>query len=143
MGAYIEELVKCIDFTYITDAITEKEALDLLKEKEIGKEERINYLLKNGYPAYTTSAGWLGYSDEKIRRLCREAKKEGFSHIKMKVGSDLKDDIRRSRIIREEIGFDLKLMMDANQKWDVNEAIENMKHLAKFKLGGSKSNISR
>ena len=128
-----EQLVKCVDFTYITDAITEKEALDILKEKEIGKKERINYLLKNGYPAYTTSAGWLGYSDEKIRRLCREAKKEGFSHIKMKVGSDLQDDIRRSRIIREEIGFDLKLMMDANQKWDVNEAVENMKHLAKFK----------
>jgi L-fuconate dehydratase len=93
-----EQLVKCVDFTYITDAITEKEALDILKEKEIGKKERINYLLKNGYPAYTTSAGWLGYSDEKIRRLCREAKKEGFSHIKMKVGSDLQDDIRRSRI---------------------------------------------
>jgi L-fuconate dehydratase len=128
-----EQLVKCVDFTYITDAITEEEALALLKEKEIGKKERINYLLENGYPAYTTSAGWLGYSDEKMRRLCREAKKEGFKHIKMKVGSNLQDDIRRSRIIREEIGFDLKLMMDANQKWDVNEAIENMKHLAEFK----------
>ena len=128
-----EELVKCIDFTYITDAISESEALSLLKEKEKGKKDRLTHLFKNGYPAYTTSAGWLGYSDEKIRRLCREAKEDGFTHIKMKVGADLEDDLRRSKVIREEIGYDIKLMMDANQKWDVNEAIENMKHLAKFK----------
>lgn len=127
-----EQLVECIDFTYITDVINKKEALQLLKEKEQGKEERISYLKENGYPAYTTSAGWLGYSDEKIRRLCREAKAEGFTHIKMKVGSDLQDDLRRSRVIREEIGYDIKLMMDANQKWDVDEAIENMEHLAEF-----------
>ena len=127
-----EELIKCIDFTYITDAITPEEALQILKEKEKGKEARRTQLIENGYPAYTTSAGWLGYSDEKIRRLCREAKAEGFTHIKMKVGSDLEDNIRRSKIIREEIGYDIKLMMDANQKWDVDEAIENMKHLAQF-----------
>ena len=128
-----EELVECIDFTYITDALNKQEALQILKEKEKGKEARITHLKKNGYPAYTTSAGWLGYSDEKIRRLCREAKADGFTHIKMKVGSDLQDDIRRSKIIREEIGYNIKLMMDANQKWDVDEAIENMKQLSKFR----------
>ncbi len=127
-----EELVRCIDFTYITDAINKEEALQILKEKEKGKEARRTHLMENGYPAYTTSAGWLGYSDEKIRRLCREAKTEGFTHIKMKVGSDIQDDIRRSKIIREEIGYNIKLMMDANQKWDIEEAIENIKQLSKF-----------
>ena len=127
-----EELVRCIDFTYITDAITPEEALSMLKEVEPGKGDRIEELLQNGYPAYTTSAGWLGYSDEKVRRLSREAKEEGYRHLKMKVGSDLKDDIRRAGIIRNEIGTDMKLMMDANQKWDVNEAIFNMQSLKKF-----------
>jgi L-fuconate dehydratase len=127
-----EELVKCIDFTYITDALTPEEALSMLKELEPGKDDRIEKLLQHGYPAYTTSAGWLGYSDEKIRRLSREAKEEGFRHLKMKVGSDLQDDIRRAGIIRSEIGTDMKLMMDANQKWGVNEAISNMQSLKKF-----------
>ena len=127
-----EEFVKCIDFTYITDAITSAEALVLLKKNEATKQQRINDLLKVGYPAYTTSAGWLGYSDEKMRKLCREVKAEGFKHMKIKVGSDLQDDMRRAEIIREEIGDDLQLMMDANQKWDVDEAIENMNHLKKF-----------
>ncbi|MFT4566813.1 MAG: L-fuconate dehydratase [Saprospiraceae bacterium] len=127
-----EELVSCIDFTYITDAITKEEALLLLKEKEATKQERIDLLMDRGYPAYTTSAGWLGYSDEKMRRLCREAKAEGFTHLKMKVGSNLEDDMRRAGIIREEIGDDLYLMMDANQKWDVDEAIANMAALAKY-----------
>jgi L-fuconate dehydratase len=127
-----EELVKCIDFTYITDAITPEEALTLLKKNEATKQQRIDDLLKNGYPAYTTSAGWLGYSDDKMRKLCREAKADGFKHMKIKVGSDLQDDMRRAAIIREEIGDDLQLMMDANQKWDVDEAIENMAELAKF-----------
>ncbi|GAA3585397.1 L-fuconate dehydratase [Snuella lapsa] len=127
-----EEFVSCIDFTYITDAITPNEALELLKKQETTKHERIANLLENGYPAYTTSAGWLGYSDEKMRRLCREAKAEGFKHMKIKVGSDLQDDMRRAAIIREEIGDDLQLMMDANQKWDVDEAIENMASLKKF-----------
>ena len=126
------EFVKCIDFTYIKDAITPSEALNLLKKNETTKHERINNLLENGYPAYTTSAGWLGYSDDKMRRLCQEAKAEGFKHIKIKVGSNLQDDIRRAQIVREEIGDDLRLMMDANQKWDVDEAIENMASLKKF-----------
>jgi len=128
-----EELVRCIDFTYITDVITPQQAIAFLKSKETGKQQRIDYLLSQGYPAYTTSAGWLGYSDEKMRRLCREAKAEGFKHMKIKVGSNLQDDIRRAAIIREEIGDDLKLMMDANQKWDVDQAIENMESLKKFK----------
>ena len=127
-----EELVACVDFTYITDAITPAEALAMLKKNESGKRERIVQLKEKGYPAYTTSAGWLGYSDEKMRRLCQEAKAEGFTHLKMKVGSNLKDDMRRAAIIREEIGDDLYLMMDANQKWDVGEAIENMAELAKY-----------
>lgn len=125
-------LASCIDFTYITDAITPDEAIALLSKLEATKQERIASLMKTGYPGYTTSAGWLGYSDEKIRRLCREAKAEGWKHIKMKVGSNLDDDIRRATIIREEIGNDLFLMMDANQKWDVPTAIKNMKVLAQF-----------
>jgi len=127
-----EQLVSCIDFTYITDAITPQEALHMLKAKGESKKERIAYLVKNGYPAYTTSAGWLGYSDAKMRKLCKEAKEAGFKHMKIKVGSDLADDVRRASIIRDEIGPDLKLMMDANQKWDVDEAITNMKELAQF-----------
>ena len=121
-----EQLISCIDFTYITDAITKEEALEILKKNNNTKEERVNYLLKNGYPAYTTSAGWLGYSDEKIRHLCKEAKRDGWKMLKMKVGSDLTDDVRRASIIREEIGNDLKLMVD------VNEAIKNIKALAQF-----------
>ena len=127
-----EELVRCVDFTYITDAVTPEEALAMLKDKESTKQERITKLKQDGYPAYTTSAGWLGYSDDKMRRLCREAKAAGFDHMKIKVGSDLQDDMRRAAIIREEIGDNLRLMMDANQKWDVDEAIENMAELKKF-----------
>lgn len=127
-----EELVACIDFTYIEDVITPDEAIALLSKLAGTKQERINYLIKNGYPAYTTSAGWLGYSEEKLRRLCREAKADGWSHLKMKVGNDINQDVRRAEIIREEIGDDIKLMMDANQKWEVNEAIENMAKLARF-----------
>ncbi|WP_400073791.1 L-fuconate dehydratase [Zobellia russellii] len=127
-----EELVRCVDFTYITDAVTPEEALAMLKDKESTKQERIAKLKQDGYPAYTTSAGWLGYSDDKMRRLCREAKAAGFDHMKIKVGSDLQDDMRRAAIIREEIGDNLRLMMDANQKWDVDEAIENMAELKKF-----------
>lgn len=127
-----KELISCIDFTYITDAIRPEEALDILEKLADTKQERIDSLQKQGYPAYTTSAGWLGYSDDKMRRLCREAKASGFKHMKIKVGSNLKDDVRRAAIVREEIGPDLKLMMDANQKWDVEEAIMHMEELKKF-----------
>ncbi len=127
-----EELVRCVDFTYITDAITPTEALEMLMVQEPLKQGRREHLMKSGYPAYTTSAGWLGYSDDKMRRLCQEAKQAGFKHMKIKVGSDLHDDVRRATIIREEIGDDLKLMMDANQKWDVDEAIAQMAVLKRF-----------
>jgi L-fuconate dehydratase len=127
-----KQIVGCIDFTYITDAITPEEALDMLQGKAGTRQQRIDYLLKNGYPAYTTSAGWMGYSEEKIRRLSREAKSEGWKYLKMKVGGDVNEDVRRASIIREEVGNEIKLMMDANQKWEVNEAIANMKLLAEF-----------
>jgi L-fuconate dehydratase len=127
-----EKLISCVDFSYITDAITPDEALEIVKRASAGKRDREILLLKHGYPAYTTSAGWLGYSDDKIRRLCREAMAGGWTHIKMKVGARLEDDIRRARIIREEIGNDRYLMMDANQKWDVGTAIRWMKSLAPF-----------
>jgi L-fuconate dehydratase len=127
-----KQLVACIDFTYLTDVITPDEAIKMLSKLEKTKKERIDYLMKNGYPAYTTSAGWLGYPEEKIRRLSKQAKAEGWKHLKMKVGGNINEDIRRAQIIREEIGEGIQLMMDANQKWDVNEAIENMKQLAQF-----------
>jgi L-fuconate dehydratase len=127
-----EELVRCIDFRYITDALTPADAVALLERNVATRGQREAELQRIGYPAYTTSAGWLGYSDEKIRRLCREGMAEGWSHFKIKVGRDLADDVRRSAIIREEIGPDRKLMMDANQVWDVGEAIASMKELARF-----------
>jgi L-fuconate dehydratase len=104
----------------------------MLKELESTKSERIQQLEEQGYPAYITSAGWLGYPDEKIRLLCREAINKGFTHIKMKVGGDLQDDIRRMKLIRDEIGYDRRVMIDANQVWDVDQAIEWMKHLVEF-----------
>lgn len=127
-----EQMVKCIDFSYITDVMTPETALEILRSQEKTKRERIRYLEQNGYPAYTTSVGWLGYSDEKIRLLCKKAVQEGWTHFKMKVGADLQDDLRRAAIIREEIGPKNHLMMDANQKWEIQETIDNMKELARF-----------
>ena len=131
-GMTPEQLVSCVDFTYITDAITPEQALALLRQQEEGKDRRMQALLEHGYPGYTTSAGWLGYSDDKIRQLCRAAKRDGWRHLKMKVGANLDDDIRRAGIIRDEIGTEMKLMMDANQRWGVKEAIEKMRRLAQF-----------
>ena len=125
-----EEIVRLIDFRYITDCITPDEALALLRERAVGKEARRAELLAGGYPSYTTSAGWLGYEDAKLRRLVREAVDAGFSHIKLKVGRDLPDDIRRLRIAREELGPDRHLMIDANQVWDVDQALEWLPQLA-------------
>lgn len=127
-----EELVACIDFSYLTDAITPDEALEILKHNEKGKKERIENLCKSGYPAYTTSIGWLGYSEEKIRRLCQKALEDGWVNFKMKVGKNIEDDLRRAAIIREEIGEDKKLMMDANQFWEVDQAIDHMQKLTKY-----------
>ena len=125
-----EELVRCIDFRYLTDCITPDEALTLLRKQESGKAERVATLEREGYPSYTTSAGWLGYDDRKLRRLCEEALDRGFTHLKMKVGRNLQDDIRRVGIVREVIGPDCSLMIDANQVWDVDEAIAWVKQLA-------------
>jgi L-fuconate dehydratase len=127
-----EELVRCIDFRYITDALTPDEALSILRTNAPTRAQREAALTRLGYPAYTTSAGWLGYSDEKIRHLCREGIASGWSHFKIKVGRDLTDDIRRAALIRAEIGPLGKLMLDANQAWDVGTAIENMRELARF-----------
>jgi L-fuconate dehydratase len=132
-GMTPEQFLALIDFTYISDAITPQEALALLKKNASSKKDRIDFLQQHGYPAYTTSAGWLGYSDDKIRKLCREALQQGWKYLKMKVGSNIDDDLRRAALIREEIGYELKLMMDANQKWNVAEAISNMKKLKKFR----------
>ena len=128
-----EEFVRCVDFRYLTDALTPDEAVELLRRQAPGKAERQARLEAEGYPAYTTSAGWLGYPDDKIRRLCREAVAEGWTHLKVKVGRDLPDDRRRLQIIREELGWDRKLMIDANQVWDVPQAIAWMKELAPFR----------
>ena len=128
-----EQFVRLIDFRYITDVLTPHEALEILEDLASSKSERLQEMMRDGYPAYTTSAGWLGYSDEKIRKLCREALKQDWSHVKIKVGKDLEDDKRRARIIREEIGYERKLLMDANQVWDVGQAIGWMTELAPFK----------
>ncbi len=128
-----EEILSIVDFRYLTDAITPDEALAILRKAEEGKAERIAILEKEGYPCYTTSAGWLGYSDEKLRRLCQEAVDQGFTHIKMKVGRDLEDDKRRLKIAREVIGDDRYMMIDANQVWEVGEAIDWVKELSVYK----------
>ena len=125
-----EQIVRSIDFSYITDAITPDEALALLKERASCKATRLATLERHGYPAYTTSVGWFGFSDDKVRRLCREGIRQGWTHFKLKVGGDPADDLRRARLVREEIGPDNKLMMDANQKWEVDEAIERTNELA-------------
>ena len=127
-----EALVRCIDFSYITDALTPAEALTILEGNAGGRAAREAEVRRDGFPAYTTSAGWLGYPDDKIRRLCREGIAEGWTHFKIKVGASVEDDIRRLRVVREEIGPDRFLMVDANQRWNVPDAIEWMKHLARF-----------
>jgi len=127
------EVVAAIDFRYITDALTPAEALELLEANAPTKERRIAELAQRGFPAYTTSTAWLGYSDEKLRRLVREGLAAGWTHFKMKVGADLEDDLRRARLLREEIGPDRHLMMDANQRWDVDQAIRWMEPLAEFR----------
>ncbi|WP_426239497.1 L-fuconate dehydratase [Pararhizobium sp. DWP1-1-3] len=125
-----EEIADIVDYRYLTDVLTRDEAVAILKRAEAGKAERIATLESEGYACYTTSAGWLGYDDEKLRRLCQEAIDAGFNHVKMKVGRDLDDDIRRLRIARDVIGPDRYLMIDANQVWEVNEAIEWVNKLA-------------
>jgi L-fuconate dehydratase len=129
-----EELVELVDFRYIEDALTPAEALALLRAAEPGRANREEALQTEGYPAYTTTPGWLGYSDEKLSRLAREALAEGFTQIKLKVGADLDDDIRRVRAARAAVGPDVRIAVDANQRWGVQEAIDWMKHLAPYDI---------
>ena len=127
-----EQLVSIIDFRYLTDCVTPEEALALFRHAEPGKAGRMATLKAEGYPCYTTSAGWLGYSSEKLARLAQEAVDAGFNHIKMKVGRDLDDDLRRLAIVRRIMGPDRLLLIDANQVWEVDEAIDWVRALARF-----------
>jgi L-fuconate dehydratase len=124
------DLVACVDFRHIRDALTPEEAAAILDKGRVGLEDRLAQLRREGFPSYTTSVGWLGYPDDKVRALTRQAVAEGWRAMKMKVGGPIEDDVRRARIIRDEIGPDALLMMDANQIWDVDEAIANMARLA-------------
>lgn len=127
-----EQFVDCVDFRYLTDAITPSQALEILRRREATKQARVEELVAAGYPSYTTSAGWLGYSDEALREKCRDLKRRGWSHFKIKVGRDLADDLRRCRVLRDEMGPDAHMMIDANQVWDVPQAITWIGELAKF-----------
>ncbi|MEU4604598.1 L-fuconate dehydratase [Kribbella sp. NPDC023972] len=127
-----EQIVELIDFRYLTDALTPSEALEILRSAEAGRAEREALLRARGYPAYTTTPGWLGYDDAKLIRLCHEAVAEGFTQIKLKVGANLDDDVRRMRLAREAVGPDIRIAIDANQRWDVADAIPWVKALAPY-----------
>lgn len=127
-----EQIVACVPFRYISDAITPDEALALLHANAPTRAERESHMRREGYPAYTTSAGWIGYSDDTLRTLCQDGVTNGWSFFKMKVGKDTEDNVRRASIIREVIGPQRRLMMDANQVWDVDEAVQHMEALAPF-----------
>jgi L-fuconate dehydratase len=129
-----KQVVSCIDFRHITDAITPNEAISILERHARTKPDREAVLLRSGYAAYTTSVGWMGYSDDAIRNLCRTAVTEGWTHFKVKVGGERADDRRRVGVVREAIGPNNKLMVDANQRWDVDEAIACLRELAPFNL---------
>jgi L-fuconate dehydratase len=129
-----EEIVDCIDFRYLEDALSVTEALGILRRNEGGKSQRTAYLLSRGYPAYSTTPGWLGYPDEKMVRLAREAVASGFRTIKLKVGLDLADDVRRCRLVRETVGPEIAIAADANQRWGVEDAINWIRRLAPFAL---------
>lgn len=133
-GMAPEELVDLVDFRYLTDALTPEEALAILRGAEPGRAERAAQLEAGGYPAYATSPGWLGYDDDKLRRLCKQAIADGFTGIKLKVGTDLSDDLRRLRIAREVCGPEVRIAVDANQRWDVGPAIAWIRELAPFRL---------
>ena len=127
-----EQLVGCVDFRYIADALAPEEAIELLQDARRGAAAREREIVASGYPAYTTSAGWLGYGDRKVESLVGEALAAGFTHVKMKVGADLESDDRRAALIRRALGPTGTLMMDANQVWGVAEAIASMRVLAKY-----------
>ncbi|WP_433352735.1 L-fuconate dehydratase [Micromonospora saelicesensis] len=127
-----EQIVDLVDWRYLTDALTPDEALEILRAAEPGRADRIARLTERGYPAYTTSPGWLGYSDDKVVRLARQAVADGFTQIKLKVGADAADDVRRLKIAREAVGPRIRIALDANQRWDVAEAVERMRELAPY-----------
>ncbi|MFE9782819.1 L-fuconate dehydratase [Streptomyces sp. NPDC005775] len=131
-GMTPEELVSLVDFRYLTDALTPEEALAILRAAEPGRGERAERLRAEGYPAYTTSPGWLGYSDDKLVRLAKEAVADGFTQIKLKVGGTIGDDVRRLSLAREAVGTDVRIAVDANQRWDVADAVEWMTALAPY-----------
>jgi L-fuconate dehydratase len=131
-GMSPEELVDLVDFRYLTDALTPDEALAILRGAEPGRREREERLRQEGYPAYTTTPGWLGYDDAKLARLCREAVAEGFGQVKLKVGADLDADVRRMSLAREAVGPDVRIAIDANQRWDVDQAVAWVEALAGF-----------
>lgn len=131
-GMTPEQIVDLIDLRYLTDALTREEALAILHRAEPGRAERREHLRTHGYPAYTTTPGWLGYDDEKLVRLCQEAVAEGFDQIKLKVGADLEQDVRRMRLAREAVGEQVRIAVDANQTWDTGPAIEWISALAPF-----------
>ncbi len=125
-----EQLVSLVDFRYLTDALTPDEALEILSRAEPGRAAREAELLRDGYPAYTSTPGWLGYDDDKLVRLCREAVAEGFTQVKLKVGANLEDDVRRLSLARTAVGPHVRIAVDANQSWDVPEAIRWITALA-------------
>jgi L-fuconate dehydratase len=125
-----EQLVGLVDFRYLEDALTRDEALDLLRRGAAGRAERTEILLREGYPAYSTTPGWLGYSDERLAELCAQAVADGFSKVKLKVGASLEDDIRRCRIARQTVGEKTGIALDANQVWDVPSAVSWVRALA-------------
>ncbi|WP_285795762.1 L-fuconate dehydratase [Micromonospora sp. NBRC 107095] len=127
-----EQIVDLVDWRYLTDALTPDEALEILRAAEPGRADRIARLTERGYPAYTTSPGWLGYSDDKVVGLARQAVADGFTQIKLKVGADAADDVRRLKIAREAVGPDIRIAVDANQRWDVAEAVDRMRELAPY-----------
>ncbi|MET8547305.1 L-fuconate dehydratase [Micromonospora zamorensis] len=127
-----EQIVDLVDWRYLSDALTPDEALEILRAAQPGRAERIVRLAERGYPAYTTSPGWLGYPDEKVIRLAKQAVADGFTQIKLKVGADAADDVRRLRIARETVGPDIRIAVDANQRWDVAEAVARMRELAPY-----------
>jgi L-fuconate dehydratase len=129
-----EEIVSLIDFRYLVDALTPAEAVTILRSRTAGRAEREAALRRGGCRAYVTSAGWLGYDDDKLSRLTREAIAAGFDHFKIKVGADLDDDRRRCGIVRDVIGPHRRLMVDANQVWSVPEAIAWIRELVDFDL---------
>ncbi|GAA2725231.1 enolase C-terminal domain-like protein [Cellulomonas aerilata] len=128
------EIVACVDWRYLSDALTAEEALAMLEDAAVGREARRAHLEQHGYPAYTTSPGWLGYSDDKLATLCREAVADGYRIIKLKVGASLEDDVRRLGVARSAVGPDVRLAIDANQRWDVAEAVGWLSELERFDL---------